>query len=1446
MAPKHQKKSATAKPSQSGKQKGRSGGGAPKVELSAENERRIRQLLLNSGRSSLPSSATPGQPSMSKAQKAKKLRAIYDQLSCEGFRPEQIESALSALEDGATFEAALDWLCLNIPGNELPLKFSSGTSTSSCLEGSVNVVSMAQADWVPSCRSVEAEEAEALLVPVRVRGRESDDDDGLLQVSQADWIRHYVQQQEEEEYQHLADYDQHSGLAILGDDGRKDANNGDTLVQVIDPRSRSESIVNELQKARLQALEAKKKGDKETQELAGQLIRKLRHEMSSLGISYEANARNEDTITSNVESNSYAPDPHTVAMPEEILEDPALSDLSQPQQDSFSYGYEKIVCGMENQENAAVSSEIAISEKDVSVEVDPQDGDLCSLFSDDTSSSGIFVPGDLELLNRESNWRSGKLSTRTADVLKRGDIGKTPKALLHQQCQKIGWEAPKYSKISAKENMYCYNVSVLRKATGRGKNRKVGGLITFNFPDQDRGFDSVEDAQNAVAAFALYSLFPEIPFFQFFSEPYSSFVLQWLQGKGSNKLEDEKKRRDGFVNSLLGEVALSSSSPAVDADLSFDEASLRQPDHTTAQPYAEILKSHEGNPNRQIYSSLLKNRFEKKRKDFKYQKMLESRASLPIAELRGRFLHLLNENDVVVVCGETGCGKTTQIPQFILEEMIESGTGGSCNIICTQPRRIAAISVAERVSTELCEPLPGSNDSLVGYQVRLENAWNEKTKLLFCTTGILLRKLNGDKFLSDVTHVIVDEVHERSLLGDFLLIVLKDLIKKPSCRSSSKLKVILMSATADASLFSKYFGCCPIITAEGRLHHVTTYFLEDIYESLNYHLPSDSPASISGDAYQRKEFGSKARELLKGRKNTQLSSWGDETILAESYINPHYHENLYEAYSERTRQNLKNLNEDVVDFDVLEELVYHIDEGYPDGAILIFLPGLTEINMLFDKLAASYHFGGLSSDWIFPLHSTLSSTDQQRVFLCPPDGIRKVIIATDIAETSITIDDVVYVVDCGKHKEMRFNPKRKMSNMVEEWISQASAKQRSGRAGRVKPGVCFRLYTRYRFEECMRKFQVPEILRMSLVELCLQIKSLSLGDTKMFLEKAMEPPHEAAVSSAIAMLYEMMLYGSIFGCLSPILSISAFFSYKQPFLYHRDEKLNVEKAKISLVADQRDYNNDLDMGYKHSDHLVLAVAYDKWINILTEKGEKAAQNFCKASFLSSSVMYTIRDMRVQFASLLAEIGFINLPRTDGRVKKKLDIWLNDLSQPFNLYSRHSSVVKSILCAGLYPNIAATEEGMTAVPCGSIQKSSFSSSAKDQLQWYDGEREVYIHPSSINANARGFQFPFLVFLEKVETSKVFLRDTSVVSPYSIMLFGGSVCIQHQAGSVTVDGWLKLSATAQIGVLLKELRYTLDSVMKELIYKPEKAGNIVQNEVVKSIVHLLLEENKQLKS
>lgn len=436
--------------------------------------------------------------------------------------------------------------------------------------------------------------------------------------------------------------------------------------------------------------------------------------------------------------------------------------------------------------------------------------------------------------------------------------------------------------------------------------------------------------------------------------------------------------------------------------------------------------------------------------------------------------------------------------------------------------------------------------------------------------------------------------------------------------------------------------------------------------------------------------------------------------------------------------------------------------------------------------------------------------------------------------------------------------------MVEDWISQANSKQRRGRAGRVKPGTCFCLYTHHRFEKLMRPFQAPEMLRMPLVELCLQIKLLSLGYIKSFLFKALEPPKEEAMTSAISLLYEvgalegneeltplgyhlaklpvdvligkMMLYGAIFGCLSPILSISAVLSYKSPFVYPKDEKQTVERAKLALLTDKTDLNE----GDRQSDHLLMMVVYKKWEKVLTEKGVKAAQQFCNSYFLSSPVMFMIRDMRVQFGTLLADIGLISFPknyRVMPRKKENLDSWLSDLSQPFNRHSHHPSVVKAILCAGLYPNVAATELGMAGAALSNLKQSTGLLS-KGSLAWYDGRREVYIHHTSINSSLRSFQYPFLVFLEKVETGKVFLRDTTIVSPYSILLFGGSIDIQHKSGVLIIDGWLKLMAPAQTAVIFKELRLMLHSVLKSLIRNPEDTS--ASNEVVSSIIHLLLQE------
>ncbi|KAF4374954.1 hypothetical protein G4B88_004705 [Cannabis sativa] len=1385
MAPKkkqQQKQKSTAKTQSSSSSATASGG--PKLHISAENENRLRRLLLNSGRTA-QSAAAPVDDSLSKTQKAKKLKTIYEKLSCEGFTNDQIELALSALKEGATFEASLDWLCLNLPSNELPLKFSSGTFQHIDGGGSVRVLLAAQDNWAPSVEASSNIFEDEVGISVKAKGRSKDETLDSCQPSQADWIKRYVEQQEEDDSKTWED-------DLLGTE------------KISEPRS-YDVIAKEYRDARLEAMRAKEKGDKKSKEQAGNIIRKLKQELSALGLSVDildSEFENEQASYAASEATNVSSVPHNQSEGETPGDVECASAFVSHVDESIVDGRVMELCGSEEVSVKATTSDEPIKDKDSAEEESP-DVELGDFFSEDGPQN----------------------ESLSLEVQKLQQKEKMREMLSDKNLEKLA-------------------------ASGRGKSRKAGGLVTLQLPGEGDTFDSVENAQNAVATFALYRLFPDLPIHLVLTEPYASLIIQWKEGDSSVNVEDtEEDRRASFVDSLLNADG-SRSIVTTDSSINIpQEKSQQSPTEESESSAATVVDSavERVNHQKEVESAYLRKEQENKMKMRKYRDMLKTRASLPIAQLKGDILQLLKDNNVLVVCGETGSGKTTQVPQFILDDMINSERGGHCNIICTQPRRIAAISVAERVADERCESSPGSNDSLVGYQVRLDSARNEKTKLLFCTTGILLRKIAGDKNLTGITHVIVDEVHERSLLGDFLLIVLKNLIQKQSAQKSPKLKVILMSATVDSDLFSRYFDHCPVITAQGRTHPVTTYFLEDIYESINYRLASDSPASVRYGASGKEKSGPVNNR--RGMKNLVMQAWGDDTILSEERVNPYYVPESYHSYSEQTQQNLKRLNEDFIDYDLLEDLVCHIDETCSEGAILVFLPGVFEINMLVDMLAASYRFGGPSSDWILPLHSSVASADQKRVFLRPPENIRKVIVATNIAETSLTIDDVVYVIDCGKHKENRYNPQKKLSSMVEDWISQANARQRRGRAGRVKPGICFCLYTRHRFEKLMRPFQVPEMLRTPLVELCLQIKLLSLGFIKPFLSEALEPPKDDAMKSAISLLYEvgalegdelltplghhlaklpvdvligkMMIYGGIFGCLSPVLSISAFLSHKSPFVYPKDERQNVERAKLALLTDKRDGPTDSYDVDKNSDHLLMMVAYVKWEKILREKGVKAAHHFCSSYFLSSSVLYMIRDMRIQFGTLLADIGLISFPKNFqvGRKRENIDIWLSDPSQPFNMYSHHSSIVKAVLCAGLYPNVAATEKGIAGAALGSLKQSIGLTS---NIIWYDGRREVHIHPSSINSNWKEFRYPFLAFLEKVETNKVFLRDTTIISPYSILLFGGSINVQHQTGLVIIDGWLKLAAPAQIAVLFKELRLTLHSILKDLIRKPENVN------------------------
>ncbi|CAN0878558.1 DExH-box ATP-dependent RNA helicase DExH7, chloroplastic [Linum grandiflorum] len=885
-----------------------------------------------------------------------------------------------------------------------------------------------------------------------------------------------------------------------------------------------------------------------------------------------------------------------------------------------------IVCSSYTEAPSRPVSSNALDQKKDDLGNVSEEEDLGGFFSEDSTPKELMAAEVLELQKNErmKELCSGKNLEKLDGIWKKGDPRKIPKAVLHQLCQKSGWEAPKFDKVHEKREGFSYSVSVLRKASGRGKNRKAGGLVTIRLPNLDETFESVEDAQNTVAAFALNQLFPDYPIHLAIAEPYDSLVLKWKGGSSSEVETKVDDRRAGFVDQLLSSNG-SSSNAFVATDKLTGTSNAAGKTNSLSDSVPDLV-ARRVNHSKDGESYRLKLQHDKKKNMQKYKEISEARGNLPIAGLKNEILQVLTENDVVVVCGETGSGKTTQVPQFVLDDMVESGCGGHCNIICTQPRRIAAISVADRVAYERCESSPGADGSLVGYQVRLDSSRNDGTKLLFCTTGILLRKLLGDRNLTGISHVVVDEVHERSLLGDFLLIVLKNLLEKQTTDGLPKLKVILMSATVDSNLFSSYFGHCPVLTAQGRTHPVTTYFLEDVYESVDYRLASDSPAALRHQTSGNHKSG--PVDNHRGKKNLVLSGWGDDSVLAEDITNPHFASSCYDSYSEQTRKNLKRLNEDAIDYELLEDLVCHVDETFDEGAILVFLPGVSEIYMLHDRLASLSRFSGPSSDWILPLHSSIASTEQKKVFLSPPENIRKIIIATNIAETSITIDDVVYVIDSGKHKENRYNPKKKLSSMVEDWISQANARQRRGRAGRVKPGVCLCLYTRHRFEKLMRPYQVPEMLRMPLVELCLQIKLLSLGHIKPFLSKALEPPTEEAVTSAISLLYEVgalegdeeltplghhlaklpvdvlvgkiMLYGAIFGCLSPILSISAILSYKSPFVFPKDERQTAERAKLALLNYKVDGTVDSIGNDGQSDHLIMMVAYRKWARILRE------------------------------------------------------------------------------------------------------------------------------------------------------------------------------------------------------------------------------------------------------
>uniref|UniRef100_A0A665WCX5 Putative ATP-dependent RNA helicase DHX57 n=1 Tax=Echeneis naucrates TaxID=173247 RepID=A0A665WCX5_ECHNA len=644
-----------------------------------------------------------------------------------------------------------------------------------------------------------------------------------------------------------------------------------------------------------------------------------------------------------------------------------------------------------------------------------------------------------------------------------------------------------------------------------------------------------------------------------------------------------------------------------------------------SESYVNLRKKMVNKHNLKIGNLLQENgklcqEFLKKKLSRRFRSMLEQRKNLPAWQERENILDLLEDCQVLVVSGMTGCGKTTQIPQFILDASLSGPANQVANIICTQPRRISAISVAQRVAQERAERLGNS----VGYQIRLESVRSSATRLLYCTTGVLLRRLEGEADLKGVTHVIVDEVHERTEESDFLLLVLKDLIvQRPD------LKIILMSATLNANLFSEYFYNCPSIHIPGRTFPVDQFFLEDAIAKTGYVIEDGSPYMRSG----KQNLSSTGGRISKGEPRDMVDDLGDDVWNFMSFCKKDFvkdsipdqqlsFQDLTVRYKDTKKSVLKTIaamDLDKINMDLVEGILEWIVDGkhsYPPGAVLVFLPGLAEIKMLYEQLQSNRMFNnrGATRCVVYPLHSTLSNEEQQAVFSRPPDGVTKIIISTNIAETSVTIDDVVYVIDSGKMKEKRYDASKSMESLEDSWVSRANALQRKGRAGRVASGVCFHLFTSHCFQHQLAEQQLPEIQRVPLEQLCLRIKVLDVF-AKQTLEsvfsRLIEPPAMESLDAAKQRLQDLgaltademltplgyhlaclpvdvrigklMLFGAIFRCLDPALTIAASLAFKSPFVSPWDKREEANEKKLAFAL-------------ANSDHLALLQAY----KVLTE------------------------------------------------------------------------------------------------------------------------------------------------------------------------------------------------------------------------------------------------------
>ena len=573
---------------------------------------------------------------------------------------------------------------------------------------------------------------------------------------------------------------------------------------------------------------------------------------------------------------------------------------------------------------------------------------------------------------------------------------------------------------------------------------------------------------------------------------------------------------------------------------------------------------------------------------------------LPVSGKREEIAAAISRHQVVIVCGETGSGKTTQLPKICLE----LGRGVAGLIGHTQPRRIAARSVASRIAQELQSPL----GQAVGYKVRFNDKLSESSYIKLMTDGILLAETQGDRFLNAYDTIIIDEAHERSLNIDFLLGYLKQLLpKRPD------LKVIVTSATIDAERFSRHFNDAPVIEVSGR-----TYPVEIRYRPLG-------------------KPGFMAKEIDAPEDEEDIELLGQDLM----------------GVKRKARIESRWLQEDEEEEAIEEAILDAADDllRMADGDILVFLPGEREIRDVADHLRK---YQGRSAKLrhieVLPLFARLSIEDQQKIFR--RSGTTRIVLATNVAETSLTVPGIKYVIDAGLARVNRYSPRAKVEQLQIEKISQAAANQRAGRCGRVSNGICVRLYSEEDFK-ARPAYTDPEILRSSLAAVILRMAALRLGDVADF--PFIEAPSSRLINDGYQLLQElgavdqqrqitemgkqlarlpldprmarMILAAKREHCLREILIIASALTIQDPRERPMDKREAADQAHRKFADEQSDFMSFLKLWAFYEDALK------------NKKSNKDLLNQCHQNFLSFLRLKEWRELYHQLCEIVDEMEF---------------------------------------------------------------------------------------------------------------------------------------------------------------------------------------------------------------